>query len=404
MTEVPPEEKNLVQQLEDRTNELRQAEAQLRQLQRIDVIGRLAGGVAHDFNNLLGAITMYCDLAIEDAENPADVRDNVSRIRHAAERGATLTRQLLLFGRKQISQPEIVDLNQLIKPLVTLLSRALGTHIEIISSLATGLRAVRVDPAQFEQAVMNLALNARDAMPLGGKLSLETAEIGLGEERGPDLSGLVAGSYVRLRVADTGMGMDAATRARIFDPFFTTKPSGKGAGLGLTTVYEIVRQCGGAIRVESELGDGTVFEIYLPVAPDAIPEPDAAPKAPVVSRTILLTEDDEGLRLAYFKMLQRNGFEVLTAQNGSEALAICKQHESPIALLLTDILMPGMSGPELAHNALQLRPEMRVLFMSGYAGEALDEIAHDLPQPIQLIQKPFGKSALIAKIKSILGE
>jgi nitrogen-specific signal transduction histidine kinase len=395
--------------LEERTDELRRAESQIQQLQKTDAIGRLAGGLAHDFNNMLGAITMYCDLAFEDAENPADVRDNVTQIRQVAERGAALTRQLLIFGRKQISRPETLRINDVVARLEVLLAGTLGESIELVLKLAPDLRLVRADSAQIEQAVVNLALNARDAMPSGGRLMIETSNVQLGEARKPGLAGIASGSCVLLRVSDTGVGMDAPTQARIFEPFFTTKPFGGGAGLGLTTVHGIVRQCDGAIRVESEPGRGAAFEIYLPAAADPLPEPGAKPGPPAVaasagSRTILLTEDDEGLRLVFFKMLSRNGFDVLVAGNGAEALEICRRYEGPIALLMTDIVMPGMSGAELAREASRLRPEMRVLYMSGYANDALDDFVSGMSEPVHLIQKPFGTRALVDKIKSLLGE
>ncbi len=379
-------------------------EAQLAQAQKLEAVGQLAGGVAHDFNNLLSVISGYSDLLLRnlEAEDPATAR--VQQIRRAAERGAALTRQLLAFGRKQVLEPRVLDLNAALRDVETMLRRLLGEDLEVVVSLAPDLGRVRADPGQMEQVLVNLAVNARDAMPRGGSLILETANADLDAAYAATHPGAVPGPYVRLAVSDTGHGMDAATLARIFEPFFTTKPHGKGTGLGLATVYGIVKQSDGHIDVYSEPGRGTTFKIYLPRVDDAgVPEPEKKSVEPVASgsETILLVEDDEGVRALMRELLADAGYRVLEASDPEQGLRAARSHANPIDLLLTDVILPQMSGSELAARLRAEQLQLRVLYVSGYTNEAMGHHGV-IDAGTHFLQKPFTAAALLAKLRLVL--
>lgn len=403
--ELERRNEDLEQKIQERVAELRQTEAQVQQLQKMDAVGRLAGGVAHDFNNILGAISLYCDLLDDEANQAEAVRENVREIRRVTDRAAALTRQLLVFSRKQIIQPQTIPLNSLIQLLEKMLVRLIGEDIRIVTKLAGDLRPVRVDPSQMEQVILNLVVNAKDAMPRGGRITLETSNVYLDDEFTSTHLSVDRGHYVLLSVADEGSGMDSATLSRIFEPFFTTKPVGKGTGLGLTTTYGIIKQSKGTIWVYSEPGRGTVFKIYLPVSGNLVEEPEPIPlraPVPVGSHTILVVEDDDGLRVGFAEVLRRKGFRVIQASSGKEALELFEGHDGPIHLLLTDVVMPELSGFELAKKAMVLRPSLRVLYMSGYTSDALEKSGMDLALPLEFIQKPFNTSALVSKVQEVL--
>jgi PAS domain S-box-containing protein len=386
--------------------ERKQLEEQLRQAQKMEAVGRLAGGVAHDFNNLLTVINGYSDLTLKrlPAEDP--LRRNVEEVKRAGEHAANLTRQLLAFSRKQVLQPMIINLNEAVRETEKLLRRLIGEDVELRAALEPGLGSVKADPGQIEQVLMNLAVNARDAMPRGGKLTIGTENVYLDEEYAARHVSVAPGRYVMLAVSDTGTGMDEQTQARIFEPFFTTKEQGKGTGLGLSTVYGIVKQSGGHVWVYSEVGRGTTFKVYLPRADEGARE-DRETAGPAEglggTETILLAEDDELVRTMIRAILSDLGYKVLTAANGTGALSICERTEgAAIHLLLTDVVMPGMSGRELAAHLARLRPEMRVLFMSGYTDDAI--VHHGvLDEGVNFIQKPFAPDALARKVREVLG-
>jgi len=382
--------------------ERRQLETQLLQAQKMEAVGRLAGGVAHDFNNLLTVILSYSDLLLEDLPTDAPDREDVEQIRQAAVAASSLTRQLLAFSRQQVLEPRVLDVNTVVASTEKLLTRLLGEDVSLTTSLAAALGAVKVDPGQLEQIIMNLAVNARDAMPRGGRLSIETANVEMDESyvHGHPLAR--PGHYVMLAVSDTGTGMDAATQARIFEPFFTTKEAGKGTGLGLATVYGIVRQSSGFIWVYSEPGHGTSFKIYLPRVDEPV-SPAGAPAPQVVggSETVLVVEDVAAVRAVTRQMLERQGYCVLEAANGATALSLARQHHSAIHLLVTDVVMPEVSGRELADQLVQLRPDMKVLFMSGYTDDAV--VRHGILQEgIAYLQKPFTPDTLARKVRAVL--
>ncbi|HZM70033.1 MAG TPA: PAS domain S-box protein [Candidatus Cryosericum sp.] len=397
----------LVQDVEERkqTEEaLRRSEEQLRQSQKIEAIGRLAGGVAHDFNNLLTVITGRCALLLRRPEGAGPVRSEIEVIRDTAERAATLTRQLLAFSRKQMLVPRVVDVNTIVAEMEPMLRRLIGEDLRLASSLRPDLGRVRVDPGQLEQIIMNLAINARDAMPHGGRLTIDTDnEILTADSHFNDVQ-VVPGRYVLLAVTDTGIGMDAATRARIFEPFFTTKAPGTGTGLGLSTVYGIVKQSGGYIFVESEPNQGAIFKIYLPrVDGSAEQDQTSAPDdiAPRGTGTILLVEDEEVVRNLTREILEHVGYTVLSASGAAEARALCQSHDGPIQLLLADVVMPEMGGRELAMALAPLRPEMRVLYMSGYTDNAA--ILHGVAESgSAFLQKPFTPAGLAHKVREVL--
>jgi two-component system, cell cycle sensor histidine kinase and response regulator CckA len=379
-------------------------EEQLRQSQKMDAIGQLAGGVAHDFNNLLTAINGYSSLALQRLEVDHPIRSYLEEIKKAGDRAANLTRQLLAFGRKQILQPLAINLNDVVNDVTNLLRRLIGEDIVLRAMLTPNLQNVKADPGQIEQVLVNLAVNARDAMPLGGDLTIETATVELDATYSSKHLGFAPGQYIMLAVSDTGTGMDASTQARIFDPFFTTKEKGKGTGLGLSTVYGIVKQSGGNISVYSEVGHGTTFKVYLPQVGTAPPEAAAVPVEPAVrggTETILLIEDEDVVRGLARQILELAGYQVVEASRGEDALRLYRQRAKPIDLLLTDVVMPETSGKEVAERLTEMQPGLRVLFMSGYTDEAI--VHHGVLDPdLEFIQKPFTPAALVRKVRAVL--
>ncbi len=379
-------------------------EEQLLQSQKMEAVGQLAGGVAHDFNNILTAIVGYSDLLAAELGDNAQQREDIEEIRKAARRAAALTRQLLSFSRKQVLEPRIVDVNGVVLNLDKMLRSLMSENIELETQLAEDLDAARVDPNQLEQVIMNLAINARDAMPDGGTVTIETANATLGEDYAAKHVSVIPGVYVMLAVTDTGCGMTEATKARIFEPFFTTKPAGRGTGLGLSTVYGIVKQSGGNIWLYSEPNKGTTFKIYLP-AVDALPE-DIGKAAPVEaerqgSGTVLVVEDDEQLRRLTHRALAAQGYEVLEADRGRSALDAARRHEGPIDLLVTDLVMPDTNGPKLAETLRAARPGLRVLFMSGYPDGAI--VHHGMLEAgVAYLAKPFTTEAITRKVREVL--
>src|SRR6266568_2112843 len=379
-------------------------EQQLRQAQKMEAVGRLAGGVAHDFNNILTAITGYADLLLEDLGAADARREDVAEIRKAADRAAGLTRQLLAFSRQQVMQAKVIDLNSLVSETENMLGRLLGEDVELATRLASDLAPVRADPGQIEQVIMNLAVNARDAMPQGGKLTIETANVDLDASYAHEHFPVRPGPYVMLAVGDTGTGMDDATQAHLFEPFFTTKEKGKGTGLGLATVYGIVKQSGGFIWVYSERGVGTTFKMYLPRV-DAAAEPASGRPAPAPvargSETVLVAEDEAPVRAVARHALERYGYHVLEAASAEAALDVAQRYSGPIHVLLTDVIMPGMSGRDLAARLATLRPETRVIYMSGYTDDAITR--HGVLEPgFVFVQKPFTPDALARTVRDVL--
>jgi two-component system, cell cycle sensor histidine kinase and response regulator CckA len=378
-------------------------ELQLRQAQKMEAVGRLAGGVAHDFNNVLTAIFGYVDLLREEIPEGSSAHQDLAEVRKASERAAGLTRQLLAFSRQQILEPVVLDLNDLVEDFEKMLRRVIGEDVELRLALGTDVGNVRADPGQLQQTLMNLVVNARDAMPIGGTLILETANADLTEQYAELHQPVVPGRYIMLAISDTGTGMTAETKARIFEPFFTTKEKGKGTGLGLSTVYGIVKQSGGYVWVYSELGRGTTFKIYLPRV-DAPAEqllPRREPGSIAGSETILLAEDDELLRPLAKGLLQKLGYTVLDAENAATALAAAEAHRGPIHLLVADVVMPGASGRELARQLARLRPETKVLYVSGYTDDAI--VHHGMLEPgLNFLQKPFTPATLAKKVREVL--
>ncbi len=382
--------------------ENRRIEDHFRQSVKLEAVGRLAGGVAHDFNNLLTAILGYANLMLEEMPEDDWFRADVEAIRVAGERAASLTRQLLAFSRRQMLQPQVVDVNTLVTQLERMLRRLIQEDVDLAIALAADLPAVWVDPGVFEQVLINLAVNARDAMPRGGRMTIETAAVELDNAYVDRHLSVAPGPYVMLAVSDTGEGMDEATRARVFDPFFTTKEQGKGLGLGLATVYGMVKQSDGYIWVYSEPGHGTVFKVYLPVA--AAPA-DGAGTAEDPSRvrgleTVLLVEDGDTVRALAVEVLRRHGYRVLEAENGLDALSVAAQHDGPIHLMVSDLVMPHLSGHELASRLAEVRPDMRVLFMSGYTEHAA--VHRDLTAGAAFLQKPFAPDRFARKVRTVL--
>src|SRR5437660_928497 len=381
-------------------------EQQLRQAQKMEAVGRLAGGIAHDFNNILTAITGHADLLLEDLGHHDPRRADVDEIRRSAERAAGLTRQLLAFSRQQVLQPKVVDLNALVLDMDKLLRRLIGEDVELATVLDPTLGRVTADPGQLEQVIVNLAVNARDAMPQGGKLTLETRNIDLDSSYTLEHSLVKPGPYVQLTVSDSGIGMDEETQAHAFEPFFTTKPRGQGTGLGLAMVYGTVKQSGGFIWVYSEPGHGATFKIYLPRV-DA-PVESATPPAPVErpprgSETVLLAEDEPAVRAIAQQVLERQGYTVLAAPSGADALALAAQHGATIDLLLTDVVMPRISRRDLADRLTAQRPGIRVLYISGYTDNAI--VRHGMLEPgLAYLQKPFRPDALVRKVRDVLDE
>ena len=385
----------------------RKLEEQLWHAQKMEAIGQLAGGIAHDFNNLLTAILGYCNLVLDEVEPDMPFRDDLEEIRAAGERAAALTRQLLAFSRRQMLQPQVVDVNALVSGMVTLLRRLMTADVDVRTTLAHDLPVVRADPSSLEQALVNLTVNARDAMSSGGRVTIETSVVDLDAVFAATHIPMTSGRYVKLTVADTGPGMDAATRGRIFEPFFTTKEQGKGVGLGLATVYGIVKQIGGYIWVDSEPGQGSVFQIYLPPAEVAASVRAAEPDAGRDRRrrgweTVLLVEDEDAVRALAREVLRRHGYVVLEARHGVEAIRVAERHRDDIHLLVSDLVMPHMSGDELARRLSADRPKMKVLFMSGYTERSA--VHPDLTVGASFVQKPFTPEALAKKVRSVLDE
>jgi PAS domain S-box-containing protein len=386
--------------------ELRATEEQLRQSQKMEAIGQLAGGIAHDFNNLLMVISGYAETLSEQLD-PADPRrTDVEQIRHAGARAADLVHQLLAFSRKQVLQPRVLDLNSVVSQTEGMLRRVLRENIRLVTSLSPELHRIEVDPGQVEQIILNLVVNARDAMPEGGRLTIETANVDLDENYVRDHVFARAGPHVMLGVSDTGNGMDAATRRRIFEPFFTTKGLGKGTGLGLSTVYGIVKQSGGNIWVYSEPGQGTTFKVYFPrTDKDSTlePEPKAPQRAAIgeTSGTILVVEDEPAVRTFVCNVLRKAGYVVLPAGDPDEALSISREHAGRVRLLLTDVVLPRMSGRLLAEKLAVQRPDMRVLYMSGYTDNVI--VDRGVLKPgMAFLEKPVMPATLLDKVHEVL--
>jgi two-component system cell cycle sensor histidine kinase/response regulator CckA len=387
-----------------RTEEARESlEEQLRQSQRMDAVGRLAGGIAHDFNNILSIILGYGETLLEDLDRSDPKRADVLEMHKAAARAAELTKQLLMFSRQQMVEPRILDMNEVLSAMHKMLKRLLGEHIELDIQLQPGLGRVRADRGNIEQVIMNLVVNARDAMPRGGKLTVTTANVSTDEAFTSTHADAEPGAYVRLSVTDTGVGMEKATRLRIFEPFFTTKEQGKGTGLGLSTVFGIVKQSHGGVWVHSEPGHGSTFEVYLPRT-EADVESSRASEHPIERRgseTILLVEDEEAVRTMAQRMLERNGFRVIVARDPADALRIASEPEQRIDLLLTDVVMPVMSGAALAAQLTARRPDLVVLYVSGYTDGTVG--AHGvLESGASFLQKPFTSEQLVLKLRSVL--
>ncbi len=382
---------------------LQRAEEQLRHAQKMEAVGRLAGGVAHDFNNILTVILAHAELMLLDFKANDPAREDVEAIRAAGRRAADLTRQLLTFSRQQVIEPKVFDVRDLLVGMEKMLCRLVGEDVEVAFAPGAPGCKVRADPGSIEQVVMNLVVNARDAMPVGGKLTIETSAVDLDEAYAQAHLGARAGPHVLIAVSDTGAGMDRATQARIFEPFFTTKGVGKGTGLGLSTVFGIVQQSGGSIGVYSEPGRGSSFKVYLPLVEAAVdvPRSQAAPGGTRGTETILLVEDEAQVRLVTRGILRRQGYRVLEAENAGEALLLCERHEGSIDLLLSDVVMPHVSGPELARRLAGPRPGLKILCMSGYTDEAV--IRHGALDPgIAFIQKPFTPESLARKVREVL--
>jgi PAS domain S-box-containing protein len=388
--------------MRDVTREL-ELEQQFRQAQKMEAVGRLAGGVAHDFNNLLTVIRLSARLLEDQLHRLDPLRSHVERIQEASQRAANLTRQLLAFSRKEIVEPKVLDLNQVLGELDKMLRRLIGEDVELILLSTRDLWPVKIDPTQVEQAVVNLAVNARDAMPRGGKLTIETANVVFDEAYAAHHLEVEPGEYTLLAVSDNGVGMNEEVKTHLFEPFFTTKERGKGTGLGLATVFGIVKQNGGHVRVYSEVGQGTTFKIYLPRVAENVPTPLRLPQ-PAAARgmeTLLIVEDELPVRELTRDILLDHGYRVLAAGDGVEALRIAGEHEGPIHLLLTDVVMPRMSGRELANQLRDRRPETRVLFTSGYTDNAV--VHHGvLVEGVHFLSKPFELEALVQKVREVL--
>jgi PAS domain S-box-containing protein len=380
-----------------------QLENQLRHSQKMEAVGRLAGGVAHDFNNLLTVISGYSDLILAAPKDEESVAESARLINEAGSRAAALTQQLLGFSRQSMLRPEMLDINEAVTEAGKLLRRLLGSDIEFRTVLHPELHQVKVDPGQLDQVLMNLAINARDAMPGGGKLTIETSNVLLSDDYVATHLDCKSGPHVMLAVSDTGCGMDREVVARVFEPFFTTKEKGKGTGLGMATVFGIVQQSGGCIHVYSEPGHGTMFKIYLPaVAGPILSAGDTATRLGIRgAETVLLVEDDERIRELALSTLERFGYTMLAAANGNEALRIAADHRGTLDLLLTDVVIPTVSGPELAKRIQVLFPEVRVLFMSGYTDDAVMRLGL-LQGTVSFIQKPFGQVDLARKVREVL--
>ncbi len=377
---------------------------ELRQSQKMEAIGGLAGGIAHDFNNLLTVISGNCQLSLLELKEGDPLRGNIEEIKVAAERATSLTRQLLAFSRRQVLNMKVLDLNTIIKDLEKMLRRVIGEDIELVTWFADDLGMVKIDPGWIEQVIMNLAVNARDAMPRGGKLIIETTNAEVDESFTRSHVTVKPGRYVKLCVNDTGMGMPPEVKEHLFEPFFTTKEKGKGTGLGLSTVYGIIKQSGGDIWVYSEPGLGTTFNIYLPRVDESLEDiriKVTREEIPRGGETILLVEDEEDVRRLAVRILERQGYTVLEASCGMDALVLCKERKEPLHMILTDVVMPGMSGRQLADQLIPLHPKMKVLYMSGYTDNAV--IHHGiLEDRVDYLQKPFTIDGLTRKVREVL--
>ena len=398
-----------IKQIQDITDRLaaeealRKTEGQLRQSQKMEAVGQLAVGVAHDFNNLLTVIIGRAELLEDRADLPEKVLRNIKLIHETGSRAAVLTRQLLQFSRQQILQPRVIDLNALILGMQELLRRLISEDIELTFKLSAKLGKIKADPGQIEQVIMNLVINARDAMPKGGKISIETKCVEFDEKYCATHADATAGPHVMIAVADTGCGMDEKVRARIFEPFFTTKEIGKGTGLGLSTVYGIVKQSGGNIYVHSEVNHGTIFKVYFPEVKERAQAETSAAHLPVPGggETILLVEDEANIRALLNEILTEKGYTVLVATDGEDAIARSKNHQEKIHLLLTDVVMPKMNGKEVASRLLQDRPDMKVIFMSGYTSDAIVSRGV-LDQGIEFLEKPFTSTSVARRVRQVL--
>ncbi len=379
-------------------------EDQFRQAQKMEAVGRLAGGVAHDFNNLLMVISGYAEVMLTKLDLEDPLHEKARSIQQASDRATTLTRQLLAFSRKQLLELKVVDVNAIVADMERLLRPLIGENVELATKLAVDAGHVRADAGQLEQVLMNLVVNAKDAMPNGGKLTVQTQNIVLDEDHRRGQTFIRPGNYVMLSVSDTGMGMDKETQSRIFEPFFTTKEKGKGTGLGLSTVYGIVKQSGGYVMVQSEITRGTTFHIYLP----RVEEPAEMHTAPVAraaaggTETVLLVEDEESVRQLVRETLSLKGYRVVEAENGEAGLAAAAQHKGKIDLVITDVVMPGMGGRELVKQLAQVRPEAKVLYLSGYTEDAIVSEG-TIESGTAFLQKPFTLQNLSRKVREVLG-
>jgi hypothetical protein len=391
------------------TDQLRAFEEQrdladrLARYERLESLGQLAGGIAHDFNNLLGVIVNCASFVTDELDDHDAVRADLKQIERAAERATQLTRQLLAFARREVLQPQVIDLNRAIIAVEDMLRRTLGEHVILVTNLADDLAPVLVDPGRFEQVFVNLAVNARDAMPLGGTLTVDTQNVEIDEGYSAVRPGVTPGHFVRVRVSDNGRGIEEAILDRVFDPFFTTKAPGEGTGLGLATVFGIVTQAGGDVQIYSELGVGTTVRVLLPAAhPTNPPSGTIAPVRPRAgTETVLVVEDEEAMREVTRRILQKNGYTALVTGSGEEALQVMNERRGSIDLLLTDVVMPHMLGKEVAARLRAIEPEMRVLYMSGHAHPVLGPI---LDPGASMVEKPFSELSLLIKIREVLDE
>jgi PAS domain S-box-containing protein len=380
-------------------------EEQFRQAQKLDAVGGLAAGIAHDFNNLMTIVSGYCEVLAPRLANDPEALEDLNEIRHAGASATALTRQLLTFSRRQVVQPRLIDLNEVLTDSSNMLRRAVEKHIQIDLKLTSGLPSIRVDPGQLEQVMLNLVINARDAMPRGGVIAIETGPARLDQAYAGLHLDLKPGDYVLMSISDTGTGMSPEVRARLFEPFFTTKERGRGTGLGLATVYGIVKQSDGHISVYSEVGIGTTFKIYWPIgAPGGAAE--AAPSTAIPmelygTETVLVVEDEPPLSALAQRVLEMHGYLVLLAANGDEAEQVCRTHTGPVHVVLMDVIMPGRSGPEVAEWMAEHRPEAKVIYLSGYTGNAIDRHGV-LPAGAVLLQKPYPVDVLLSTLREAL--